>query len=75
MTTAASRPETALVVASMLGKESELPLLGPKPVRRSGATTMKPWPASSSAISLAQSLRPKISWMRTMTGALVLTSG
>ncbi len=36
---------------------------------------MYPAPASSSAISRAQSLSPKISWIITTTGALSFTSG
>src|ERR1019366_1038612 len=61
LTTLGSSPETALTVASWLGNSLEPPPLGPKPESRSGATTMKPCAASSSAISLAQSERPKIS--------------
>ena len=46
---------------SWLGNSLVPPPLGPRPLSRSGATTMKPSAASSSDISLAQSLRPKIS--------------
>ena len=51
VTPSGSRPETALTVASWLGNSLEPPPLGPKPLSRSGATTMKPCAASSSAIS------------------------
>ncbi len=51
------------------------PPLGPEPDRRSGATTMKPAAARSSAIDLAQSERPKISWMRMTTGTFCFDLG
>ncbi len=70
--------DTAFTAASWpreLAPRSSQPRPGPNPSARSGAITMNPCAASSSAISLAQSVNPKISWISTTTGALAFTSG
>ena len=51
------------------------PPFGPFPLSRSGAIAMNPSAASWSVTERIQSVRPKISWITTMTGALSARSG